>query len=93
SLFGIYLQNFSNYDVVFGSLGAVAAFLFAVYVSAGIMLFGAEVAAEYPKLRVEPAPMPVAKVLQPKRPSWRQRAQDRLHRLVGGHDASGAPRP
>ncbi|HZP25520.1 MAG TPA: YihY/virulence factor BrkB family protein, partial [Dehalococcoidia bacterium] len=73
SLFGIYLQNFSNYDVVFGSLGAVAAFLFAVYVSAGIMLFGAEVAAEYPRLRAEPAPVRVPRVIQPKRPSWRQR--------------------
>jgi membrane protein len=48
--FSFYLENFSNYDVVFGSLGAVAAFLFWIYVSANIMLFGAEVAAEYPRV-------------------------------------------
>lgn len=46
--FNIYLENFSNYDVVFGSLGAVVAFLFWVYLSANIMLFGAELASEMP---------------------------------------------
>jgi membrane protein len=48
--FSIYLENFSNYDVVFGSLGAVAAFLFWVYLSANILLLGAEVASEYPRV-------------------------------------------
>jgi membrane protein len=46
--FNIYLENFSNYDIVFGSLGAVVAFLFWVYLSANILLLGAEVAAEMP---------------------------------------------
>ena len=46
--FNIYLENFSNYDVVFGSLGAVVAFLFWVYLSANIMLLGAELASETP---------------------------------------------
>ncbi len=45
NLFGLYVRNFANFDVVFGSLGAVAAFLFWVYISASIVLFGAEVAA------------------------------------------------
>jgi membrane protein len=48
--FGVYLENFSNYDVVFGSLGAVVAFLFWVYLSASILLLGAEVASEYPRV-------------------------------------------
>ena len=48
--FSIYLENFSNYSVVFGSLGAVAAFLFWVYISANILLFGAEIASEYPRV-------------------------------------------
>lgn len=48
--FSIYLENFSNYDIVYGSLGAVAAFLFWVYLSANILLFGAEIASEYPKV-------------------------------------------
>ncbi len=46
--FNVYLENFSNYDIVFGSLGAVVAFLFWVYLSASILLLGAEVAAETP---------------------------------------------
>ena len=48
--FSIYLENFSNYSVVFGSLGAVVAFLFWVYLSANVMLLGAEVASEYPRV-------------------------------------------
>lgn len=48
--FAFYLENFSNYDIVYGSLGAVAAFLFWVYLSAMVLLFGAEVASEYPRV-------------------------------------------
>ena len=48
--FSLYLENFSNYSVVFGSLGAVVAFLFWVYLSANVMLLGAEVASEYPRV-------------------------------------------
>jgi membrane protein len=46
--FSLYLEYFSNYDVVFGSLGAVVAFMFWVYLSAGIMLYGAELIAAMP---------------------------------------------
>jgi hypothetical protein len=46
--FSLYLEYFTNYDVVFGSLGAVVAFMFWVYVSAGIMLYGAELIAAMP---------------------------------------------
>jgi len=45
NVFGLYVRNFANFDLVFGSLGAVAAFLFWVYLSAAIMLYGAQVAA------------------------------------------------
>ena len=48
--FAIYLRNFGNYDAVYGSLGTVVAFLFFVYVSANIMLLGAEAAAEWPRV-------------------------------------------
>lgn len=48
--FSFYLESFTSFDVVMGSLGAVAAFLFWLYVSANIILFGAEVAAEYPRV-------------------------------------------
>ncbi len=46
--FGIYLEHFSRYDLVFGSLGAVIAFLFLVFLSANTLLFGAEISAAYP---------------------------------------------
>jgi membrane protein len=48
--FNVYLENFSNYDVVFGSLGAVVAFLFWVYLSANIMLLGAELSSAIPEV-------------------------------------------
>ncbi len=48
--FALYLENFGNYDVVYGSLGAVATFLFWIYISSIILLFGAEVASEYPRV-------------------------------------------
>jgi membrane protein len=46
--FSIYLEHFDNYDVVFGSLGAVVAFMFWVYMSAAILLYGAELIAALP---------------------------------------------
>jgi membrane protein len=58
--FNVYLENFSNYDLVFGSLGAVVAFLFWVYLSANILLLGGEVAALTPAVAAgiydEPGP-------------------------------------
>jgi membrane protein len=49
--FSFYLANFGNYDLVFGAIGAVAGFLLWVYFSANILLLGAEIAAEYPRVR------------------------------------------
>jgi len=43
--FGVYLENFGNYDLVFGPLSAAVAFLAWVYFSATVLLLGAEVAA------------------------------------------------
>lgn len=53
SVFGWYVTNFVRYELVFGSLGAVVAFLFWAYVAALVLLFGAELAAQYGKLRAE----------------------------------------
>lgn len=44
--FALYISNFGHYDVVYGSLGGVVALLFWVYLSANMLLLGAEVAAE-----------------------------------------------
>ena len=40
--FGLYLGTVANYDLVYGSLGSVFAFLFVVYLIASVVLFGAE---------------------------------------------------
>lgn len=48
--FALYLQNFNNYDAVFGSFGAVVAFLLLVYLSANVLLLGAEMAAVWPRV-------------------------------------------
>ncbi len=49
--FGIYLEHFSRYDLVFGSLGAVIAFLFLVFLGANTFLLGAEMSATYPRVQ------------------------------------------
>ena len=48
--FALYLRYFGNYDAVYGSLGAVIAFLFFIYLSSIILLLGAEVASEWPRV-------------------------------------------
>ena len=45
-LFSIYLGNFANYNQVYGSLGAVIALLMWFYLSAFVVLLGAELNAE-----------------------------------------------
>jgi membrane protein len=40
--FGVYVSNFSDYNATYGSLGAVIVFLTWLYLSAYILLFGAE---------------------------------------------------
>lgn len=42
-LFGYYISNVAVYDVVYGSIGSVIAFLFFIYIAAAVVLFGAEV--------------------------------------------------
>jgi membrane protein len=41
--FGYYVRNFGNYDATYGSLGAIVILLFYFYLSAAVLLFGAEV--------------------------------------------------
>ena len=48
--FAFYLRNFTNYDAIYGSLGAAIALLFFVYLAACVLLFGAEIAAEWPRV-------------------------------------------
>ena len=46
-----YLANFAHYSMVYGALGVVIAFMFWAYLSASILLFGAELASEYSRIR------------------------------------------
>jgi membrane protein len=50
-LFTWYLGNFARYSLVYGSVGAIIAFLFWSYLSAVILLLGAEFTAEYSRWR------------------------------------------
>jgi membrane protein len=48
--FSVYVTYFSHYNKVYGSLGAVIALMFFVYLASAVLLFGAEIASEYPRL-------------------------------------------
>ncbi len=76
--FGIYLEHFGRYDLVFGSLGAVVAFLFLVFLSANLLLLGAEISAAWPRIaRGDHDPDPGAP-----RSSRRERVRGALRGLV-----------
>jgi membrane protein len=45
-LFGFYVENFGNYDVVYGSIGAVIVLLTWLYLSGFVLLVGGEINAE-----------------------------------------------
>ena len=47
--FGVYLENFANYNAVYASLAAIVAFLVFMFVSANVVLLGAQVAVEWPR--------------------------------------------
>jgi membrane protein len=70
--FVFYVKNFTNYAAVYGAIGAVIALLTWCYVSAAILLLGAEVSSEYAKLRraalkgtASPRPAPPIQVARP----------------------------
>ena len=90
--FNVYIEHFSSYDVVFGSLGAVVAFLFWVYISANIMLFGAEVVSELPDVAAGrfDAPQPST---QPSQPLGKKVLRLLSSLVVRGPDRTDASRP
>lgn len=47
--FAIYARHFASYNAVYGSLGAVIAFMVFTYVGAMLLLFGVEVLSEWPR--------------------------------------------
>lgn len=62
-LFGLYVQNFGSYNAIYGALGAVIVFLLWLYLSAYILLAGAELnqvlarctGGQQPRAREEPS--------------------------------------
>lgn len=48
--FAFYITNFGNYNAIYGSLGAVIVFMLFIFIAANILLFGAEVASEWPRV-------------------------------------------
>lgn len=49
--FAFYLDKFANYDVIYGSVGLIIAFMFFVYIASLAFLLGAEMAAAWPSIR------------------------------------------
>lgn len=49
--FSIYVSNFADYNATYGSLGGIVALLFYFYISAFVLLLGAEINAEVYKLK------------------------------------------
>jgi membrane protein len=91
NLFAVYVQHFGHYNAVYGSVGAVIAFMVFVYFSSLAFLLGAEVASEWPRVREHVAPGPTeegppftTKVAQAVKGLWvRQPSRD-------GHDDRGS---
>ena len=89
--FAIYLREFGNYDAVYGSLGTVVAFLFFVYISANVMLLGAEMAAEWPRVihghydDIAERAVQQSGDAKPREPFWR-RLRDATTGLVRGDE-------
>ena len=50
-LFGIYIENFSQYNQLYGSIGALLIFLLYIWINANILLLGFELNASLLKLK------------------------------------------
>ncbi len=74
NLFTIYVKTFTEHHTAYGALGDVMLFMLWMWVSANILLIGAEVAAEY--CREESGPPKEAKAADPDEPTPVTAAQD-----------------
>ena len=87
--FAIYIANFNNYDLAYGALGGILLFLLWTYVSANILLLGAELASEYPRVRGGF----YAETGGPRRPLRRQALEFVKGLFVQQGPEAGAPQP
>ncbi len=84
NLFAFYLENFGRYNAIYGSLGAVIAFLFFVYLSSNVFLLGAEVGAELARASLEQAGAGEKADVEPDRPDEGEpRAAPRARQRLG----------
>jgi membrane protein len=58
-LYTLYLANFARYSLIYGSVGAIIGFLLWAYLSAMILLMGAEFTAQYSRWRRDGRPVEV----------------------------------
>lgn len=74
--FAFYVANLGHYAKTYGALGGVIAFLFFIYISANLVLFGGEVAKEH--IDLEAGTKPIAEPMQQpqENQSLGQRAKD-----------------
>ena len=56
--FSLYLAEFASYGAVYGSIAAVIAFMFFVFLLANVFILGAQLAAAWPHVDGEPDPNP-----------------------------------
>lgn len=86
--FAAYVERFASFNVIYGSLGSVIVLLFWVYLTANIVIFGAEVAAEVPHvLHGEPRYGSNGEA------NWRRSTLSLLRGLVMAGDEEVAARP
>ena len=55
-LYGIYIDNFANYNQLYGSIGALLLFLLYIWINATILLLGFELNAALTRLKLSSAP-------------------------------------
>ncbi len=51
--FGIYIENFSKYNQLYGSIGALLIFLFYIWINSSVLLLGFELNATLNRLKNE----------------------------------------
>ena len=49
--FGIYIENFSKYNQLYGSIGALLIFLFYIWINSSVLLLGFELNATLNRLK------------------------------------------
>ena len=86
--FAAYIEHFASFNVIYGSLGSVIVLLFWVYLTANIVIFGAEVAAEVPHV-LHGEPRHGGNV----EGNWRHSALSLLRGLVMAGEEETAERP